>query len=152
MEKLVIDSTALIELPELPKGELYAPPRIFEEARSVGPQVRSRDVQLRQPTAESLRKVDAMAAKTGDTVSPADKDALALAMDMDVPLVTDDYASQNVASFLGMKFIPLSKPGITKRRVWKLKCPNCGNWLTGSVCPVCGVPGRRAVYKAEPLP
>ena len=145
-------AAASSSFPQLPPGDLYAPPKIFEEARSIGPQLRSKQVQLKEPSAESVGKVHETAKKTGDTVSQADCDAIALALDMGATLVTDDYASQNIASFLGVRFMPLSKPGITKRRIWRLKCPNCGEWLKGATCPICGVRGKRTVFKQESLP
>jgi len=151
MEKLVIDSTALIELPQLPKGDLFAPPKIFEEARSLGPQLRSKQVQLKQPSPDSVKRVLEIQKRTSDSISLADRDAIALALDMNATLVTDDYACQNIASFLGVKFMPLSKPGIKTRRIMKLKCPNCGNWLKTNKCSICGQEGKRAVFKEEPL-
>jgi len=151
MEKLVIDSTALIELPQLPKGDLYAPPAIFEEAVSLGPRLRSGQIQLKQPSESGLRKVREIQKKTGDALSRADRDALALALDLNATLVSDDYGCQNAASFLGLEFLPLSKPGIKTRRIYRIKCGNCGNWLRGQTCPVCGQKGKKAVFREEAL-
>lgn len=151
MGKLVIDSTALIELPQLPEGELYAPPKIFEEAVSLGPQLRSKKIQLKQPSEESVGKVEDIQKKTGDSLSPADRDAVALALDLKATLVSDDYACQNIASFLGVKFMPLSKPGIKTRRLWRMKCKNCGNWIKTSTCSTCGGKGKKAVFREEKI-
>jgi UPF0271 protein len=149
MENLVLDSTALIELPQLPEGKLFAPPAIFEEAKSLGPQIRSKEIEVRKPSKESMNKVQEMKNKTGDGISEADQQAIALALDMGAVLVSDDYGVQNVASFLGVNFLPLSKPGIKKRRIYKLRCQNCGNWLKSQNCPICGQKGRKAVFREE---
>jgi UPF0271 protein len=151
MAKLVIDSTALIELPQLPEGELYAPPKIFEEAISLGPQLRSRQINLKHPSKESKMKVEEMQKRTGDDLSPADRDAIALALDLNATLVSDDYGVQNVASFLGVRFLPLSKPGIRTRRIYKMKCENCGNWIKTQTCSICGQKGKKTVFKEELL-
>lgn len=133
----VIDSTALIEWPQLPRGELYAPPKIFEEARSTISQLRSREIKLGKPSSKSLEKVESMISKTGDQLSEADQQAVALSLDLKATLVSDDYAVQNVAAFLGIKFLPLSKPGIKKKYIWGWRCQNCGNWIKTQTCPVC---------------
>lgn len=151
MDKLVIDSTALIELPQLPAGDLYAPPLVLAEAMSLEPSLKAKHVTLKSPSPQALAQVEAVQKKTGDSVSPADKQAVALAVDLHATLVSDDYACQNIAAFLGLKFLPLSKPGITKKRIWRQKCPNCGQWLKAKECPVCGQAGKRTVFLEEPI-
>lgn len=143
----VIDSTALIEWPQLPKGKLYAPPKIFEEAKSLFSQIKSKQVQLQKPSSASLEKVRQQTSKTNDKLSEADQQAVALALDLGAVLVSDDYAVQNVAAFLGVRFMPLSKPGIKKKRIWGWKCSTCGRWLDSTSCGICGGKAVRAVRK-----
>lgn len=151
MKKLVVDSTALMELPQLPQGELYAPPGVFEESRSLKAQLGTKEVTLKEPSNESMEKVERMVEKTGDSLSLTDKQAVALALDLKAVLVSDDYGCQNVASFLSVEFKPLSKPGIRNRVIWKFKCQNCGAWLKSEECPVCGQKGEKSAFKEEKI-
>lgn len=147
----MLDSTAFIEWSAVPKGELFVPPKVAGEAKSLESTIKIAGIQLKQPNGESVVKVKQQAAKTGDSLSPADADAVALAMDLKAILVSDDYAAQNVAAFLGIKFLPLSKPGIKKKVIWGRKCSQCGRWLVGDTCEICGGKARKAVREAFPL-
>ena len=101
---------------------------------------------VREPTGAQLEKVKLAATRTGDslTLSYADFSIVALALELDTALVTDDFAVANVASLLGVSVIPAT-PGkkIKETRKWisycsacaktfgvqEKECPNCGNTL-----------------------
>lgn len=58
------------------------------------------------------------AQKSGDlpVLSHADIEAIALALPKSATLVTDDYAMQNVAEYLGIKWLSVHHRGIRERR------------------------------------
>ena len=103
-------------------------------------------LRVMDPSDARLEKVGAAAKKTGDaaTLSAADSSIIALALELDTTLVTDDFAVANVASLLGVSVSPAT-PGkmIKERRRWirycsacamtfaqdRKECPRCGNLL-----------------------
>jgi UPF0271 protein len=99
-------------------------------------------LKIRAPTAAQLEKVKAGATRTGDfaVLSPADFSIVALALELDTVLVTDDFAVANVASVLGVSVIPAT-PGkkIKETRKWISYCSACAKTFGGQKeCPICG--------------
>ena len=77
-------------------------------------------------------------AEINDELSPADRELLALALEREGTVVTDDFAVQNTARELG-----ITVQGILQRRArrirWSFRCPGCGATAPGpGSCPVCG--------------
>ena len=155
----VLDSTAFYAgIPYQGSGRYYTTYLVLEEVRhhSVGSSLIHTRVQVTEPSAGSVSRVKATAAKTGDARALSDTDVslLALALDLstsdgNVHLVSDDFAVRNVAEILS---IPLSetsmKGGEWKNITWGLFCKGCGKQFTNpklTECPVCGT---RLVRKA----
>jgi len=103
----VLDSTAFYAgIPYQGRGRYYTTYFVLEEVKhqSVGSSLLHTRVQVTEPSVESLQRVKAMAAKTGDSnaLSKTDVSLLALALDLSkdgdkVNLVSDDFAVRNVA-------------------------------------------------------
>jgi len=141
----VLDTSALFLLQEMPQGEVYAPNGVLMELEDHGDNrisFLSEMITLRDPSSISLERVDRGARETGDDarLSPVDREVIALAIELEAILITDDYSLQNLATHLGVGFIPLGKKGITRKLRWKYKCEGCGRiWSKNlSECPVCG--------------
>jgi len=100
-----------------------------------------------EPSDSSLSKVKAAARETGDlnVLSEADLDALALALEHKIPVISDDYAIQNTAAKLGVEFKATFHEGIRKSMKWIFKCTGCRREYDGktTVCSVCGSPVKR---------
>ena len=104
-------------------------------------------LEIHSPSKKSIEKIKMAARRTGDLekLSEADIDVLALALGFkseskkNVDIITDDYAIQNVADYLGIKVQPIAFPKIRKQIRWKKKCPNCGKKykLEEYECPIC---------------
>ncbi|NTW16943.1 MAG: nucleotide-binding protein, partial [Syntrophaceae bacterium] len=80
------------------------------------------------------------AKKTRDTcvISETDCDLLALALDLNAVLYTDDFAIQNVAGVLGVRTIPINQRK-AKRIHWKYRCSGCGRYFDhDGECLICG--------------
>jgi len=83
------------------------------------------------------------ATKDVTVISGTDRDLLALALDLEATLYTDDFAIQNVALVLGVKTLSLLQR--KARRVhWKYRCSGCGRYAEhDGECPVCGAAIKR---------
>ena len=81
------------------------------------------------------------AKKSGDIPNLSDEDIsiIALSLQLNAELVTDDFAISNVAKNLGIKVIPVMTNGIKKVVIWKYYCPGCKtNFSKITECPRCG--------------
>ena len=85
------------------------------------------DVRVATPSREGLKQIEEIAARTGDLggLSPVDLDVLALGLEQDCEIATDDHRVQNVAEASGMAWITVSGNGISSNWTWKLKCVGC---------------------------
>ncbi|UCE80762.1 MAG: nucleic acid-binding protein [Methanobacteriota archaeon] len=145
---LVIDSSALYYGKDLPSEfELIISPGIASELRRHGMGDRldlllATKVKILSPSKESLIQVLAESKASGDLtrLSSADKEILALALDLGYELVTDDYSIQNVAAALGVSCRPLDQNGISRTIVWESVCTGCRKRFAAHVeeCDICG--------------
>ena len=104
---LVLDSSALFSMEQLPEEESCCPPGVIRELTKYkdhrldlwGDLLRVSDC-----TGESMDKVTEAAKKSGDLgrLSPVDMTVLALAIDVNGTVLTDDYSIQNVARIMGI--------------------------------------------------
>lgn len=90
------------------------------------------------PSEEACTEVRAAAKKTGDSLSKADVQVLALAHENKGIIVTDDYGIQNVAKKLGVEFLPVGQRGIHHNYVWKHYCTACRRYRGNYICRTCG--------------
>jgi UPF0271 protein len=146
--KRVLDSSALLTGRQFP-GELLTVPAVLQELRRHGitPQLRAiLDIQVRvlPPSKESVELVAAAGRSTGDAprLSPTDVQLLALALEAEATLVTDDYSIQNLARALRIPYETILEPGIKEEWRWTYRCTGCSRtWPEWhDQCPVCGSP------------
>lgn len=94
------------------------------------------------PSEDSRNRVKENAQATGDIarLSNTDIDILALALELNATIVTDDYSIQNIAEVAGIKYLPLAQKGIEKKIFWKYRCRGCGKYFSTFVptCTICG--------------
>jgi len=149
----VLDSTAFYAgIPFQGEGRYYSTYQILGEVKHqtlASSLIHSR-VQVLEPSKESLQKVRAVAAKTGDlnSISEADMSIIALTMDLssskkdeNIVLVTDDFAIRNVAEVLGVNLSETTIRGEWKNITWVTYCKGCGKEYSNpkiTVCDVCG--------------
>jgi UPF0271 protein len=141
---LVLDASVFFA--EIPlQGLLLTTPSVVEELRDLRSRGRlesllAAGLRVESPGRDSLLRVDEAAGHTGDAgvLSPADRDLLALALEREGTVVTDDFAVQNTARELGIPLQPILQRR-ARRIQWKFRCPGCGATADrpGS-CPVCG--------------
>ncbi|OPY38573.1 MAG: Endoribonuclease Nob1 [Methanoregula sp. PtaU1.Bin051] len=148
---LVLDTSVFfIDYPL--SGDLVTPPSVVTELADLRSKCRfesllANGLQVRLPGSNSLVKVQEAARHVGDAdrLSQTDSDVLALALDVNGTILSDDYAIHNVAHELNILVRPLQQRP-AKRRVWKFRCTGCGRYSkeTGE-CPVCGSQIKRTI-------
>lgn len=146
---LVLDTSAVLsgKRPN-PEADLFAPEAVIEEFeredrdRRALDYMRDAGMRVRTPSKGARDRVAEAAAETGDDqrLSAPDRDVLALALDVDGAVATDDYSIQNVAEVLGLGYRTVSQEGIDEVWTWVERCTACGRTVEEEVdvCPICG--------------
>jgi len=147
----------------------YTVPMVREEIKgSSMPWVRFKTavengkLRVKAPIEVFLKNVRMSANTVGDTffLSEADFQVLALALELKSSgysplIVTDDYAIQNVADQLNMKFASLATFGIRFRLQWIRYCPACHKRYSAeqkiSKCQICGTELKRKPLRKKLL-
>jgi endoribonuclease Nob1 len=127
------------------EGELYTTRSVVDELRDLRSKSRfevlcAQGLTLAEPSGENIEKVKAASRKSRDAgvISGTDCDLLALALDPEAVLYTDDFAIQNVASVLGVQTAPVLQRK-AKRIHWKYRCSGCGRYFDhDGECLICG--------------
>lgn len=148
----VLDASAFYAgVPFAAPGPWQTTPAVLDEIRHiraaeglVDTMVETGRVAVREPGDGARGRVESALARTGDEISGPDASVLALALETDSRLLTDDYAVSNVAAELGLKVSPLMTRGPKERRVWRRACPRCGSAARGPECPECGSPTKKS--------
>lgn len=146
MRVYVVDSSAIFQRKAVYEEMVTVPEvvsEIIDEASALYFSVKN--LRVEEASEESEKEVVTTAKITGDIhkLSNTDIKVLAKALDekkrgKDVILVTDDYAIQNVAMKLGIKFENIVQNGISKEFKWIKVCRGCGRRIDSDICPVCG--------------
>ncbi len=144
---LVLDSSAFFSMDALPEEEHVCPPGVIRELEKYeDPRLAlwGDMVHVSDCSKESLAKVEEAARKSGDLgrLSPVDMTVLALALDVNGTIWSDDYSIQNVARIMGIGFKPVGMKGIQKVVKWNYQCIGCRKWYKEKMpeCPICGSP------------
>lgn len=147
--KAVLDASVFFSEFAL-EGETFTTPSVCDELmdiRSKGNFEKWCAAGLRviTPARTTLHQV-AQAAETSrdkSVISATDAELLALALELDAVLYTDDFAIQNVALVLGVKTSPIQQRR-AKRIHWKYRCSGCGRYYDhDGECRVCGAAIKR---------
>ncbi len=141
-------------------GKHYTTPAIIEEIRDQHSKflldlaLSSNKLEVLSPSDTLLREVKRAAIELGEHVSLSHPDltVLALALELkrkgyEVVIVTDDYAVQNTALYLGLDFVSVKTTGIRRLVKYHVYCPTCGWQGITSLkkCPRCGSPLKKRV-------
>jgi UPF0271 protein len=122
---------------------------VFDEIRHIKKDHNALDVlfetnrlKIMQAENDTTKQVILKSKETGDyqQLSKQDISVLALCVENNGELVTDDFAVSNVAKNMGIDVVPLMTNGITDVGKWIHYCAGCGkNYEDGiSECPICG--------------
>ena len=157
--KYVLDTTALFNSKDFPLDyEIVIPQGVLDELISWGLSDRVKillgvRIHINLPSDVSRVKVKSAAETTGDIdrLSRTDMEVLSLALELNAPLISDDYSIQNLSKVLGIKCIPMEQQGIKKVFYWKYRCRGCGKEYDRDIkeCLICGQTLKPFKYKSE---
>jgi UPF0271 protein len=142
--RLVLDSSAFFS--EAPvEGELYTTQSVVSELRDLPSKARfellcEAGLRVVEPDRESVIRAKDHAVARGEAavLSPTDIDLIALALQLQAFIMSDDYALQNVAKSMRIRVIPIRQKGSRNIR-WKYRCSGCGRYYREpGECRVCG--------------
>ena len=85
------------------------------------------------PSPDAVEESTIIARKTGDLdgLSETDLHLLALAIELDGHMHTDDYRLQNLCSSSGIRWSPVETEGISGVWNWEIRCKGCGALSAG---------------------
>jgi UPF0271 protein len=114
--------------------------------------IESNTLQIVNSDRKSIQKVVSAARETGDyaRLSEADISIIALALQLQIVLVTNDYAVANVASTLKIPVKSVAGKGIRQTRRWIAYCSACGRAF-GPNAKECRLCGNRLRRKYKPV-
>ncbi len=107
-------------------------------------------LKIREPDKKSTEAAIKAAKDTGDfpQLSKQDISIIALCIEMNGEIISDDFAISNVAKNIGLKISPIMTQGIKDVGKWVHYCPGCRtNHTTLKECPVCGTLLKRKLLK-----
>ena len=157
--EFVLDASAFYTgIPFLSSSKCYTTNLVFEEIEHIKKPYHAIEALL---DAGNLKVIEAeepyitsvinIAKKTGDfsKLSFADLSILALAMQLKITLISDDYAVGNVAALLNIPLKTTGTKGITKVGRWITFCRACGKAYKPNIreCMLCGNKLRRRFKK-----
>ena len=130
-----------------PTGEFATVPGIKSEivnrqSRQYFENMLATHLKVMKAQKDSYDVVNKEAKETGDydVLSKVDIDILALGYECKGTIITDDFAIQNVALALEVKFLSCSGKIISEKRAWRFKCTACNHKEKVKLknCSVCG--------------
>jgi len=105
---------------------------------------------IKDPESQYTESVIETSKKTGDFqhLSNEDISSIALCLQLNGELLTDDFAVSNVSKNLGINIIPIMTSGIRDKGNWIYYCSGCAKSFSKiSTCPLCGNVLRRKLNK-----
>ena len=148
MVSKVLDATSFYAgIPFSSQEKHYTTPLVYNEIKhikkhhnAVNTLIELGRLELIEPEKQFVEKVIQKSKQTGDfqELSKEDVSIIALSLQLNANLVTDDFAVSNVAKQLEINILPLMTSGISKTLQRSLYCPGCQKEFdSGKNCPVC---------------
>jgi len=112
--------------------------------------IETKRLMIRAPEHQFIIAANDAAKKSGDFPNLSDEDisSIALSLQLNGELVTDDVAISNVAKNLNINVIPEMTNGIKNVVNWEYYCPGCKtNFSKVTECPRCGIRLKRKPMK-----
>ncbi len=145
----VLDSSAFYAgIPFSSNKSSYITPLVFNEIQHIKKDhdavqilIETRRLKISDPEHKFIITVNDAAKKSGDfpNLSQEDVSIIALSLQLNAELITDDFAVSNVAKNLSIKVIPVMTSGIKKIVTWIYYCPGCKTDFSETTnCPNCG--------------
>ena len=146
MDVIVLDTCAFLTQKH-PNGDFVTVPGIKNEivnkqSKQYFENMLATNLKIMKAEKYSYDVVEKKAKDTGDfdVLSRVDIDIIELGYQYKGTIITDDFAIQNIALALNIKFLSCSGKIISKKRVWRYGCTACGykEKIKLENCSVCG--------------
>ena len=158
MDFRILDASAFYAgVPFRSSNDCYTTSLVYDEIKHIkknhdalGTLLETNRLKIREPDKESTNAAIKASKDTGDflQLSKQDISILALCIEMNGEIISDDFAISNVAKNLGLKISPIMTQGIKDVGKWIHYCPGCRtNHNSGKECPMCGTPLKRKLLK-----
>lgn len=158
MDFRILDASAFYAgVPFRSSEDCYTTTLVYDEIKHIkknhdalGTLLETNRLKIREPSEESTKTATLAAKKTGDfpQLSKQDMSIIALCIETEGEIITDDFAISNVAKNLELKISPIMTKGIKDVGKWIHYCPGCRtNHANGTECPACGTPLKRKLLK-----
>jgi endoribonuclease Nob1 len=158
LDSRILDASAFYAgIPFRSQMECYTTPQVYDEIKHIkknhdalGILIETKRLKIIDPDSKYIDLVIKMAEVTGDfrNLSKEDISSIALCLQLNGEILTDDFAISNVAVSLGLKVIPLMTEGIKDKGSWIYYCPGCHrNFSKSAECPFCGNILRKKLLK-----
>jgi len=157
----ILDASAFYSgVPFGSSNDCYTTSLVYEEIKHIkknhdalGTLLETNRLKIMDPDKESTEKAIISAKETGDfpQLSKQDISIIALCINLNGEIISDDFAITNVSKNLGLKISPIMTNNFQDVGKWVHYCPGCRtNHTTGKECPMCGTPLKRKLLKGEP--
>jgi len=154
----ILDASAFYAgVPFRSSHDCYTTSLVYDEIKHIkknhdalGTLLETNRLKIREPDKESTKTAIMAAKDTGDfpQLSKQDISIIALCIEMNGEIISDDFAISNVAKNLGLKISPIMTQGIKDVGKWIHYCPGCRtNHTNKKECPMCGTPLKRKLLK-----
>ncbi len=158
MVSRVLDASAFYAgIPFGSQIDSYTTPEVYDEIKHIkknhdalGILLETKRLTMIQPEKEYTEIAIKMSKTTGDfyQLSKEDISSVALCLQLNGELITDDFAVSNVAQNLGLKVSSIMTLGIKDVGNWIHYCPGCHkNFSKSTECPICGNQLRKKLLK-----
>ncbi|WP_428324649.1 NOB1 family endonuclease [Nitrosopumilus sp.] len=158
MDFRILDASAFYAgVPFRSSNDCYTTSLVYDEIKHIkknhdalGTLLETNRLKIREPDADATRAAIDAAKNTGDypQLSKQDLSIIALGIELDGEIISDDFAISNVARNLGLKISPIMTQGIKDVGRWVHYCPGCRtNHESGKECPMCATPLKRKLLK-----
>ena len=158
MDFRILDASAFYAgVPFRSSSDCYTTSLVYDEIKHIkknhdalGTLLETNRLKIREPSKESTDAAINAAKDTGDfpQLSKQDISIIALCIEMNGEIISDDFAISNVVKNLDLKVSPIMTQGIRDVGKWVHYCPGCRtNHTNGKECPMCGTPLKRKLLK-----
>ena len=155
----ILDASAFYAgIPFASSEKSFTTPDVFDEIKhikrdhkAVEVLLETKRLEIMTPSAEYIKKALLKSKDTGDfqNLSTGDISVIALCLQLDAELITDDFAISNLAKHLNLKVVPIMTEGITHMADWVYFCSGCEKTFSSiSKCPLCGNKLSRKLSKS----
>ena len=160
MDFKILDASAFYAgVPFRTSNNFYTTSLVYDEIKhikknhdAIGALLDISRLEIREPDKQSTIKAESAAKKTGDLsqLSKQDISVIALSIELNGEIISDDFSISNVAKNLGLKISPIMTSGIKDVGKWVHYCPGCRTkYEKGENCLICGTNLKRKLLKEK---